>query len=297
MKKLVVKIGGGLGNQLFTYAAAKRLAYANDAELVIDHISGFEHDHTYKREYMLDYFKVNDRKAKWWERLPNKRILGRIFQALFKNEKFDNRRFIFQETIHLDKRLLNLKLKHKYSFFQGYWQSEYYFLDIASNIRTCLSLNVSNFSFEEQIVRDIKNSNSVSLHVRFFEDKLGTDFTISEQYYISAMEYISSNLNNPHFFIFSDKPDLLTTFLSKCIAYKHQIVDLTKLESKKTDIAEFELMSMCKHNIIANSTYSWWAAWLGDQRNKIVIAPNFKSFDGVCGWGFEGLIPESWVLN
>jgi hypothetical protein len=296
MKKLIVKIGGGLGNQLFTYAAAKRLADSNFAELVIDHVSGFENDSLYKRVYMLDWFNIHDRKATWWERQPNGRILGRGLRSLFKTTQFNNRKFIFQETIHFDSRLLDLKLKHKCTYFQGYWQSENYFKDIESDIRDYLSFKISNFSYEDDIIRQMSNSNSVSLHVRFFEDKLGADYTVDEQYYLSAMRYISDQLINPTFYIFSDKPILLNSLLEKCKSYNYQLIDLSKFRIKKIDLAEFELMSICKHKIIANSTYSWWAAWLGNYKEKIVIAPRFKYIDGMCAWGFEGLIPSDWVL-
>ena len=62
------------------------------------------------------------------------------------------------------------------------------------------------------------------------------------------------------------------------------------------DINEFYLMKSCKHHIIANSTFSWWAAWLGENRKQIVFSPSFKYFTGIFGWGFKGLIPEKWKI-
>ena len=296
MKRLIVKISGGLGNQLFTYAAAKRLAMSNSAELVIDHISGFENDSLYKRKYILDLFNIPDRKASWVERLPNKRLIKGLLHLVYKSGKFSNRKFIFQEDIHFDSRLLNLCLRHNISFFQGYWQSEKYYKDIEPVIREILRIKVCNFDSKNQLFSKIKSSNSISVHIRFFEDKLDSTFTISEGYYLSAMQHLSKQLINPEFFIFSDKPHLLNDFLLKCITYNFTVVNLSFMNTSNPDLAEFELMSVCKHNIIANSTFSWWAAWLGTYEGKIVIAPKFETLEGVCAWGFEGLLPGNWII-
>jgi hypothetical protein len=296
MKRIIVKIGGGLGNQLFTYAAAKRLAISNSAELVIDSISGFENDVQYNRKYMLDFFGLVDRKANVIERLPFNRYFERFFLNISKFKQFKNRRFIFQENINFDGRILEYYFKSNIVYFKGYWQSEMYFKDIESTIRNSFKFNLSIPNNISSLIEQIKLTNSISLHVRFFEDNLNSNYTISEEYYFAAMNYISKKVDSPHFFIFSDNPNLLKNFLIKCNSYSYTLVDLSSSELLNVDMFEFYLMKSCKHKIIANSTFSWWAAWLGEFEKKIVIAPKFESFEGVCAWGFKGLIPDDWIL-
>ena len=171
-----------------------------------------------------------------------------------------------------------------------------YFKDIELIIKNILKFNKFIPNSMSSLIEQIKLTNSVSLHVRFFEDNLSSTYTISEEYYITAMNYISKKVDSPHFFIFSDNPKLVKSFLIKCNSYSYTLVDLTSLEVGDVDIFEFSLMTSCKHKIIANSTFSWWAAWLGEFEKKIIIAPKFESFKGVCAWGFTGLIPDDWTL-
>jgi hypothetical protein len=299
MKILVVKLAGGLGNQLFTYSAARRLAHVNDAEIVIDKISGFKNDKEYNRSYMLHYFHLSNRFANYFERIPNYRYINKILLYFNSRLKFENRFIIYQENIDFDKRLVNLQLKYKYTYIQDLWQSESYFFDINALIRNDLKINVGLNKHCEIIYHNILKNNSVAVHVRFFESFLNATYTLNDLYYLNAIERVMQKQPNPKFYFFSDKPELLQNLLQKLIlkidVLNFEIIDVKNTNLDK-DIVEFYLMKNCQHHIIANSTFSWWSAWLGKNNNQMVITPNFTSLTGVCGWGFNGLIPEKWEV-
>ena len=297
MKTLIVKLSGGLGNQLFTYCAAKRLAYVNNAKLIIDNVSGFKYDDEYKRNYMLDYFNNSNTFANQIQRIPNNRLINKILIFINKHLGFKNRFYLFQEGIDFDDRLVNMKLKYRVTYFQGYWQSENYFIDIRSIVKKDLAVNISLDQNSKTIHDNIKKNNSIAVHVRFFQNSLNSSFTLNESYYLKSINEIKLKVSDPVFYIFSEKPELLNELLNKIKNCKFIMVDVPRSIMSK-DIIEFYLMKSCKHHIIANSTFSWWAAWLGKNANQIVISPDFKSFTGICGWGFKGLIPKKWnIIN
>ena len=295
MKVLIVKISGGLGNQLFTFSTARRLAFVNNAILVIDNVSGFKNDQEYNRSYMLNYFNHPFRVANIIERIPNNRFIHKFLSIFNKIFQFENRFLITQEDINFDKRLVNLKLKYKYTYIEDLWQSENYFSDIDSILRKDLLIRIKLTQECEVLYQNILNNNSVAVHVRFFQNSLNSSFTLDESYYLNAIEKINNNITNPKFYFFSDKPELLNELLEN-VNKNHCVLINLQNTKKDKDIFEFYLMKNCKHHIIANSTFSWWAAWLGDNKNQMVISPNFKSLTGICGWGFNGLIPEKWDI-
>ncbi len=295
MKTLIVRLSGGLGNQLFTYCAAKRLAHVNNAKLKIDNLSGFINDDQYNRSYMLDYFNHSNTFATQIERIPNNRFINKGLILINKYLSFENRFYLFQEGLDFDSRLVNFKLKYRITYLQDLWQSEKYFIDIKKNLLSDLKINIELDKYSKNFLNRIKKDNSVAVHVRFFENSLNSSFTLNESYYIKSIEEINQKLSNPVFYFFSDKPDLLNNFLCKIKNINFIIVNLSK-STVDRDITEFYLMKSCKHHIIANSTFSWWAAWLGNNINQIVLTPSFKSFTGICGWGFDGLIPEKWKI-
>ena len=133
--KVIVRILGGLGNQLFCYAAARRLALVNDAELVLDTVSGFTYDRVYRRQYQLDHFNIPCRKATPTERLePFGRLRRWLLRTWNRRLPFEKRSYIFQEGLDFDPRLLEFKPRGTV-YLEGYWQSEKYFKDVEDIIR------------------------------------------------------------------------------------------------------------------------------------------------------------------
>ncbi|MHB8130908.1 MAG: alpha-1,2-fucosyltransferase [Mobilitalea sp.] len=292
MNKVIVRIKGGLGNQLFCYAAARRLSLVNNAELVIDDVTGFTRDRLYKRQYMLEWFAILARKATPAERLePFERSCRGMMKLLSRRKPFMQRNYLEQEGYEFDERLLTLKVKGTL-FLDGNWQSEGYFKDVEEIIRQDLQiispLDTANKNMSDQI----RNSNAVALHVRWF-DALGdtSNHNLSSGYYRSAITLIESKIKSPRFFLFSDNPKAAFENLD---LPKDRVTVVTCNQIDKTVYADLWLMAQCRHFIIANSTFSWWGAWLGTNPEKIVISPA-DQIRGISWWGFRGLIPEPWI--
>ena len=292
--KIIVRISGGLGNQLFSYAASRYLAQKNNAELVIDNVSGFINDHEYKRHYQLEHFKISSRLATKKERLePFSRIRRYLKRTINKQKSFANRSYIQQENIDFDPRLLSVKV-HGKLYIEGYWQSENYFKDIEQIIRTDLQIKPPNDKTNQNMANRINNCMAVAVHVRFFDlpDDVNGINNLPEHYYTRAIKKMESLVPDAHYFIFSDKPELVRSLISLS---EEQVTYVTQNKGDDLAFADLWLMTKCQHFIIANSTFSWWGAWLSQQKNKIIIAPGFEIRQGKMWWGFDGLLPESWI--
>jgi len=293
-KTIVVRIRGGLGNQLFSYAVARRLSIINECELVIDDVTGFIRDKTYQRQYMLDNFKIPARKATPYERLvPFERYRRAIKKWLSRQKTYFNRNYVEQEKLEFDERLLNFKVSETI-YLDGLWQSENYFKDVEKIIRDDLCITPPKDKLNISIAYDICNSNSVALHVRWF-DAPGNDevHNLSISYYQRAIELMESKLNAPKYFLFSDNP---IAAREKIQLPSDRVVVVEHNHGDALAYADLWLMSQCQHFITANSTFSWWGAWLGQSKDKIVTTPLIMQ-DKVekTNWGFEGLIPNNWL--
>jgi hypothetical protein len=292
---VIVRMVGGLGNQLFCYAAARRLALVNNSELIVDDVSGFERDFTYNRHYQLEHFNIPCRKATTAERLePFSRLRRLLKRAYNRRSHFEDRRYIQQEGIDFDPRLLQLKPSGTL-YLEGYWQSEDYFKDVEEAIRADLKITPPVDTPNLLMATRIQDCISVAIHVRFFD--MPNDSGINdapEKYYTSAVERIETLIPGAHYFIFSDRPDAARARVPvpddriTCVLHNH---------GDENAYADLWLMSQCQHFIIANSTFSWWAAWLAENPTKQVIAPGFevKSLARVTAWGFKGLLPDEWI--
>ncbi|MES9902114.1 MAG: alpha-1,2-fucosyltransferase [Sedimenticola sp.] len=294
MSRIIVRICGGIGNQLFAYSAARRLSLVNGAELVIDSVSGFSRDFNYQREFKLYHFNININKATSADRFEPFSRIRRYIKRFINNRRFFNERnYIQPDGIDFDPRLLEFK-PHGTVYLEGYWQSEKYFKDIEDIIRDDLRIippaNLENIS----LAKKINNSVAIAVHVRFFNslDDPTYNNNASIDYYSRAIKKIESLVSNAHYFIFSDRPDLVRDWLD---INSNQVTYIAHNKSDENAYADLWLMTQCKHFIIANSTFSWWGAWLSDNKDKVVIAPGFEVREGVSYWGFEGLIPENWI--
>lgn len=291
--KLVSRLAGGLGNQLFIYAASRRLALVNDAELVFDRVGGFQND-GYNRFYQLDWFNVVGRAATMRESMRPFQKMRRK-RALKRNAEraFADRDYIAQEDDRFEPRLIDLKLTRDV-FLKGLWQGPGYFNDIEEVIRKDLKfvkpINATNQAMAEKIV----NCNAVALHVRFFAPpgrENGENEALS--YYRKALLTCRQHIETPHFFIFSDQPEAARNMLA---IDQDETTLVTHNQGDELAPYDMWLMSQCRHFITANSTFSWWGAWLGAAKDKKVFTPAIKTpTSGVSGaWAFDGLVPESW---
>jgi hypothetical protein len=285
-----------LGNQLFCYAAARRLSLKNNAELVIDDVTGFKRDYQYRRKYALDKFHIKARKATADERKePFARYRRAMAKFVARHQTFYNRRYIEQQGLEYDSRLLDIKISG-IVYVDGYWQSENYFKDAEDVIRQELRIISPQDIDNQETARIIMGCDAICVHVRLFDKHAnqagGSENNITRDYYSRAVQKIKNTVPSPHFFVFSDDPDAARKMLAlpEC---KLTYVDHNR--SPEEAYADLWIMTQCKHFIIANSTFSWWGAWLANNKDKIVIAPDVK-WTGIASWGFKGLIPEDWLL-
>lgn len=291
--KIIVRVKGGLGNQLFCYAAARRLALVNNAELVIDDVTGFIRDRQYRRKYALDTFSISARRATPRERKePFERYRRGIAKFIAKQQPFHERNYIEQEGTDFDPRLLEFRLKGT-ACIDGLWQSEKYFKDVEAVIRRDLRIIPPNDAANREMAEKVRGCNSICIHVRWYgkPDAVSGD-NIERSYYSRAVQYIIDKVTKPHFFLFTNDPKASKSML----ALPEEMI--TRIDYNSGDehaYADLWLMSQCKHFIIADSTFSWWGAWLSNSESKFVIVPE-TSLTGDTMWNFPGLIPDKWVL-
>ena len=289
--KIIPRIFGGIGNQLFCYAAARRLAIKNNADLVIDNVSGFKYDKTYKRHYQLNHFNIPCPIASYIERLePFPRVRRFLMRSISRRRPFEERTYIKQEGNDFDHRLLHVRPCGTV-YLDGYWQSEDYFKDIQETIRSDLKIIPPVDEANRVMAANIRDCLSVAVHVRFFDAPRVHGGTALGLYYARAVALMEAQAPGAKYFLFSDQVDAARAFLplpsDRIICVKHNHGD-------KNAYADLWLMSQSRHFIIANSTFSWWGAWLGGSMTKTVITPQVH-LAGLSAWGFKGLIPGGWI--
>ncbi|HRH26091.1 MAG TPA: alpha-1,2-fucosyltransferase [Candidatus Paceibacterota bacterium] len=264
---ITVKLKGGLGNQMFQYALGRKLAVKHKTDLLLD-TSRFEYNALYPndaaRQYSLDCFRL----------FPGARATN-ISQ--YKGGVIETAiRRITHKLIKPDHFAYDKKADHAKdgSFLEGFWQSEVYFKEIQNIIRDDFALKNPLGGNARTVLQLIENLETpVSVHVR------RTDYVsnyrsvqlmgyMTDQYYVRASDAMKEKIGKtPSWVIFSDD----IAWCKENMKFLDSALFVDKPDIK--DYEEMALMSKCKHHIIANSTYSWWGAWLNPHKNKIVIAP------------------------
>lgn len=269
---LVVQILGGLGNQMFQYAFYKSLKKHGKEVKADAHVC---------RKYLRHHGYELDR------------VFGIQLDEITKREskKYRESSDVLKEQrqFQVDPEIRNLQE----GYLVGYWQNPGYFESIAKEMRSEFSefkkIDRKNLKFLEEL----SGKNTVSLHVR------RGDFVKKEsaakrhggiatlQYYQNAIEYIDNRIEKPVFVVFSD--DIKWCKLNLTLPETSLFVNWNK---GKRSYRDMFLMSRCQHNIIANSSFSWWGAWLNENKNKIIVAPN-KWVNEVPKAAYD-ICPNSW---
>lgn len=286
---VIVRLMGGLGNQMFQYAAGRAVAHRNRTQLKLD-VSALERDAA--RSYRLHHFNIVASLATPDElaRFTKRDLWGRISRRVEHYLLPPSRRSVFAERFdHFDTDILRLRGS---VYLKGYWQSEKYFKDIEQIIRQEFTFRHPSDPENQRLARTIADTNSVSLHIRRgdyvsnprFSRKFGV---CSPEYYHSAVAKVAERVNDLHLFVFSDAIDWARDNLG--LQYPLTFVTHNNTDD---DYEDLRLMSQCKHHIIANSSFSWWGAWLCTNPGKIVLAP--KRWFKESGRDTRDLIPESW---
>lgn len=288
MSKTIVRLKGGLGNQLFIYATGLALSNQMQGSLIIDSRSGFWND-KYKRKYELKKFGVSDRQIS----LISSILIKFIIRFFFLQKVLRNWICVVNES-NFERFAANFATnKNKLFLLNGYFQSEFYFKNVKDNLRTSLTVDLPATSYFKSIRDQITSTTSVCLHGRLMRafDSNGAKVdesdarVLKESYFSDAINFIRQRVKDPHFFIFSDSPREFTQILS----LRDNEFTLIDHEHHQNAVIDFTLMRQCKHFIIPNSSYSWWAAWLASTQTTIIIAPD------LIHWDSGNIIPDNWV--
>lgn len=290
---IIVELLGGLGNQMFQYATGRGVALRAGLELKLD-ISGYAKQNL--RTYRLGVFNIVEQfatDAEIYRVKPRRRLslnwlryrLSRLFVP------FHRRAIIVERTLNFDPDVLRIR---RSAYLAGFWQSDRYFADISEQIRADFTFREPPSPQNQALLHEIEATESVSVHVRRgdyaadpkvnrYHGLLGVD------YYQAATARLMTSVAAPHFYVFSDDIPWVKQALSLPAP-----VTYVEHNGAAADHEDLRLMSRCKHHIIANSSFSWWGAWLAAHPGQIVIAPR-RWFTGVAV-ETAGRVPDEWIL-
>lgn len=284
---IVVKINGGLGNQMFQYALCLSLMHLNK-DVKVD-VRRYKKVISEDRQLQLEkIFNIELRLAKENEIYQladvNPRIISKIRRYVFGRQRPET---FYQEKPSCIDNVPNIvALEHAY--LEGFWHNEMYFQDIKSIIHDAFSFKIPLNKSSKKMKEIILNSNSVSIHVRRGDYLNHSDVcrVLDMDYYTRAMQIMQNRVSSPTFFVFSDDIEWCRNNMENGGVY---FIDCnTEVNDCHMDM---HLMSFCKHNIIANSTFSWWGAWLNRNPDKLVIQPE--------KWNFHEVdldrAPQNWI--
>ena len=300
MKKVIVRLGNGLGNQLFTYAAAYAFAKKHNAELFVDNESGF-----YKRyKYELHNFNISaqivEKKHKFVGFLGKvkRKILIKLSKSnsdsKFLIEARDKNKLSNYNPIQLN---INF---NKNLYFEGYFQSEKYFKPDIEHLLKEFSFKDNIINQNNSFIKDIKNSDSVSIHLRkdkFLADEnhknlgeLNSEFLEHNIKLIKrGIEYFDKKIDNPKYFVWSNN------FSGYKYLFDSKKFTLVNNNFDKDPAYDLYLMSLCKHFILSPSTMHYWGALLSKNTNKICLGPTkIKNRSGYYGFSNNSAIKPNW---
>ena len=283
----ITQLMGGLGNQMFQYAAGRALSLRTSEPLSLD-ITGLARDPL--RSYALGDFNIEAGLINSRRKRPPKFKVGtqqavanRIFGLLGLPRR------IVEPSLRFDPAIL----QHcSNAYLSGFWQCERYFADHAETIRSELSLRAPLTGERVAIAQQVAMSNAISVHIRCGDDPndpaARAIFGICDtEWFREAMWRMEDRIENPTFFVFSDHPP----FAREIIKSQSSLVFIDP-DADGRDCEDLMLMSLCKAHIIPNSTFSWWGAWLNGRLDKHVIAPARWYADETMT--FNDIVPEHW---
>jgi len=295
---IVIFLQGGLGNQMFQYALGRNLAKKYHTEIMFDTTfldDRFPRGGVAFYNYDLDVFGITPRLtalSKISMALPIPGVwLGIDLMLIKARNMFGIRRIAKEKSPAFDPEILATGGN---VFLWGYWQSEKYFEDIKDEIRATFTFKMPLAGTAKNIADEIQKTNSVSLHVRRGDyvtapgaRKMMGDTNIS--YYEKAVAYIAERVKDPHFFVVSND----AAWCRENIKIPYQVTYLDNASAGPKNAYHLQLMSLCKHNIIANSTFSWWGAWLKTNPEKIAVATEKWYADRIGD--SDDIISKGWI--
>lgn len=257
---IITTIKGGLGNQFFQYAIGRALSINRNTMLFADRLWFQGNIH---RRYKLNYFEIRIFTLPY---LISKVLLSKKYWVHFVNHNILKFKEIKETSWRLNQ---NIFEGNKNIYLDGFWVFNIYYCKIREQLEKEFTLKKKYKRKIERLLIKVQNENSVSIHIRrgdYLADENKNIFeTLKIEYFYNAIEMIKEKIDNPIFYFFSDDTEWLKrNFKFGCFVNSY---------TGNADYLDFEVMKNCKHNIISNSTFSWWAAWLNRNKKKIVIVP------------------------
>lgn len=283
---IIVKIVGGLGNQMFQYAYAKALG-KRGYEVKLD-ISVFE---TYKLHggYQLDKYNIDLEVSSKKENM--KYYSNSLLSKVLRRVGIETSKAVRERSLLFDESFLNVEDNN---YIEGYFQSEKYFKSIRDILLEQLTVKQELSNYTKEIENKIQSSpNSCSIHIRRGDfvnsDNINIHGSCDLEYYEKAIEHLEEKIDSINYFVFSDD-------ISWC-KENLNLPNAVFVNSKEKRIPQEDmyLMSLCGHNIIANSSFSWWGAWLNQNKEKIVITPKRWFADDELEEQSKDIICKNWV--
>lgn len=285
---MIVKVFGGLGNQMFQYSFARALSEIYQSEVWLDYSEFGKGSFITERTVMLNTFNVtlpiaNKTVYENHSFNPQADTINRLYRFIAKKSSGFGKNWIVERDFAFNK-----AYQKNSNYYEGYWQSYKYFDQFRDILVKEFTLK-SDAGIDKNLANKIIIQESVSVHIRRGDyannpKVMSHHGLLTQDYYNSAIEYIKQQRPNAAFFVFSDEIDWVE---------KNMFHGVNAYFVKNfTAECELYLMSLCKHNIIANSTFSWWSAYLNTNHNKIVIAP-VNWFNNITNT--NDLIPETWI--
>jgi hypothetical protein len=292
---ITVRLKGGLGNQLFQYATARALAVKHGTGVAFDLSYLLKREanalHTF-REYELDSLGIASVEPSLAEKLafglvdiPVRKLLQRIVRRSISAKVYHEKSFSYDPNIEI-----NTSAR---TYLNGHFPSERYFKSIESLLRAELQFKDRP---DNSLIQRVQNTCSVSLHIRrgdYLSNPLALQYhgLCPPAYYQRAVAYIASQEQHDlHIFVFSDDIAWAKQHLSFPFS-----IEYVEGNTGKDSYKDMQLMSLCRHHIIANSSFSWWGAWLNPSTTKIVVAPKQWFADEAAQYQAHDIIPESWT--
>jgi len=267
---IISNLTGGLGGQMFQYAAGRALSLKLKTSLKLHFTNALFNT---QRHYELNIFNIPDNFATNTDldkiKVLRNRIINRLAYLAEQRFNLKLQKNVFTEKMNNIFDPIFFDIPNNF-YIQGYFSNENYFKKIKTIVR-------NDFTFKNKLdqtnlkwVNFFKHTESVSIHIRrgdYLTNKTGPRF-VGLNYYLNAIKTIEKKLKNPVFFVFSD--DLV--WPKQNLKFQNNAYFITNNQGKDS-YKDMQLMSLCKHNVIANSAFSWWGSWLNNYKNKITIYP------------------------
>lgn len=293
---LIVKIKGGLGNQMFQYAIGRELSYLRGEPLHIDTSWFSNYGTDTKRQFRLYHFELDCIVLESVTRLSQFNV-NNIFIRIYRKfiQKFLPLKFtkyVVENSPYYNPNILKLKND---LILDGTWLNEKYFKSVKNEIRRVFSQKPLLNNYFSSIENEIKQkSNSISVHIRRGDylsnsNALNYHGLVSMEYYKYCINFFEINTEDPKFYFFSDD----ISWVKSVFGENENFVFVSDESDISNEFIDLYLMSICNSNIIANSTFSWWGAWLNSSLSKIVFAPQ--------KWSIEVpdstlILPDNWKV-